>query len=109
MFNGIKHPQTRIGAIARKQDHFNAEGIFKLRVQRQHLFHHGKRLTRLKRFVLFLDLVSGIGLKALLFENPMRLIQIEQRSGRDCDDQLLRAELNHYGQTPPWGASWPLK
>ena len=87
------HP--RVGGVARKQDHFHPGSSGRERVEPQELPHQRERDPGREDLVLVLELIPVVGGHALLFEHPIRFLQIEQSPGGDGDDQLTVEGRGH--------------
>ena len=87
MLDGIEDAQAGISAIARQQDHFDV--LFVGAVEPQKFLHQPERGSFGEKLVLVFDLIALVGVHALLDEDAVTLREIEQRAGRDSDNQLI--------------------
>ncbi len=76
----IEDAQSRIGRIARQQDHLDARRAAAGLIEPQQFLYEWKCDARREQFVLAAHLVGAIGVESVAFEQRMTLAQIEQRA-----------------------------
>src|SRR6202163_3660740 len=86
MLDRVEYPKTRVGGIARQEDHLDV--LLFGTIEPQQLFHQHERRTGGENFLLVLDLVAMIRIDAGLRVDAMAVRQIEQCARRNGDDQL---------------------
>ena len=87
VLDGIEHPQARVGAVARQQDHLDV--LLVGTVDGQQLLDQRERGAGRQDLVLVLDLVAMVGGDAGLGVDVVALGEVEQRARRDRDDELV--------------------
>jgi len=91
----IPDPQAGVGGIARQQDHFDARSPRGQRIEREELLHEVEGDARLQQFLFVLELVAGIGFDALLLEDAVALLEVEQGPRGNRHHQLAVEGYRH--------------
>lgn len=94
LFYGIEDPETGIGGITREQDHFHAFLTYQ-GIQVKQLLYQVKGIARFKYLVLVFNLVMAVSINTLLDINTVTIIQVEQRPGRDSNDEFAWKSFSH--------------
>ena len=92
----VHDAHARVGGVAGEKDHLDARLRRQERVEPEQLPHQRESDARSENLVLVLELVPVVGLHALFLEYAVRLLQVEQRPGRDGDHQLTVEGCGHW-------------
>ena len=93
----VEDPETGVRAVAGDDDDLGQ--ITAVHVQVVQGFHKRKGGPGAQDLVFVLHLIGGIGVESLLLVDPVFFFEIEQRAGRDPDDELVIQRIGHGG--PP--------
>ena len=94
MVDGIEDPQAGVGTVAAHDDDLH-QPVFVQGVQAQKGLHQGECGALGQQILLVADLIFLVGGHALLLEDAVLRLQIEQRPGADADDQRVFQIIGH--------------
>jgi hypothetical protein len=89
VFDGIKNPHRCLRGIPRHDDDFDKALVMRELVQLQQRAHQREAGAELEDFIFIVDLVAAVGLQALIAENGLLRLEVEQRARRNANHQQV--------------------
>jgi hypothetical protein len=89
VLDGVEDAQAGVTRVARQQDHLDRRHVAGQLVEAQQFLHQREGNAGLQDVVLVVDLEGAVSVEAVALEQGVAVAQIEQRPGRDRDDETL--------------------